>query len=333
MRAFVLPVLALASLLLAPLARAASFDCAKAASTTEKTVCADPTLSTQDSVLATAWKQALSRVGDPAALRASQRDWLKQRDACASDRACLDQRYRERLHALGATGDVAGPWQQAWVMDLANGSAGARLVFSGHAPHLHFTLDGNNGANSGSLAGDVSLQGQQASYRGSGCQLDFDLQGQRLQVRQQGGDCGAGMGVSYSGNYVPASAQAKRAKPDLLSLKVLASAAQNQAAHALLGADYQALVDTVNVQGEEQDLDGLGAKVTGYFVRGVANSEAAMLMSKGTELWIGLLAIDRDNQVRTRYYTNVPAWKQRLPKTIQQWHDNIDPKLPIDKMP
>ncbi|WP_157379538.1 hypothetical protein [Burkholderia ubonensis] len=38
------------------------------------------------------------------------------------------------------------------------------------------------------------------------------------------------------------------------------------------------------------------------------------------------------NHVRMRYYTNVPAWKRRVPRTIQAWRDRIDSQLPIDLM-
>ena len=100
----------------------------------------------------------------------------------------------------------------------------------------------------------------------------------------------------------------------------------------LLGADYQTLVDVVNLSADEKDLDGLNAHVTSYWVRGIATTNAAIVMRRGTDLWIGLLVFDAKNNVRMRYYSNVPAWKKTVPKTINAWHDNLDKTLPIDVM-
>ncbi|WP_157376607.1 hypothetical protein [Burkholderia ubonensis] len=45
-----------------------------------------------------------------------------------------------------------------------------------------------------------------------------------------------------------------------------------------------------------------------------------------------MLVFDARNQVRMRYYTNVPAWMKRTPRTIQAWRDRTDSQLPIDLM-
>ena len=87
----------------APRARAASFDCAKAATTTEKLICGDPQLSQLDGQLAQAYRRALEGAVDPDKLRAEQRAWLRtERKACGDD-ACLKTVYAQRLAALAAT--------------------------------------------------------------------------------------------------------------------------------------------------------------------------------------------------------------------------------------
>ncbi|MDN7907856.1 lysozyme inhibitor LprI family protein [Burkholderia diffusa] len=315
-------------------AHAAGFDCAKAASPTEKAICADAGLSSLDGELAAAWKKALAKGGDAAALKAAQLKWLKQRDRCGTDTPCLGDRYRERLASLNGTPLAPDRWQQTWYRDSANPSFGGVLTFTGTAPRLHFELSGNNGANTGSLSGDIELHGDSGTFRQDRCRLDFSRKGGRVQVAQQGGDadCGAGAGVVYSGDYVTASkAQASQA-PDLVTLKVLADARENAIAHKLLGADYQTLVDTVNSSADEQDLDGLNAGVKSYWVRGIATTNAAIVMRRGTDLWIGLLVFDAQDKVRMRYYTSAPAWKKTVPKTIRAWHDNLDRTLPVDLM-
>lgn len=87
-------------LLVSPPGHAASFDCAKATSVTEKAICADGKLSKLDRDLSVAWKNASDVAIDPAATKSSQLQWLKLRDACGADTACLSARYNERLVAL-----------------------------------------------------------------------------------------------------------------------------------------------------------------------------------------------------------------------------------------
>ncbi|NTZ81700.1 DUF1311 domain-containing protein [Burkholderia metallica] len=333
-RSTYLSSLAAAALLMPVAAHAAGFDCAKAASPTEKTICADTALSKLDGDLSAAWKRALAKGGDTAALKAAQLKWLKQRDQCGSDASCLGDRYRERLASLNGTPLAAERWQQTWYLDSDNPSFGGVLTFTGAAPRLHFELSANNGANTGELGGGVVLHGDSGTYRKSKCRLDFDRKGGRIRVTQQGADfdCGAGMGVMYAGDYVTAAQSRAQPQADLLSLKVVTDAQQNATAHKLLGADYQSLVETVNSSADEKDLDGLNAHVTSYWVRGIATTNAAIVMRRGTDLWIGLLVFDAKNNVRMRYYSNVPAWKKTVPKTINAWHDNLDKTLPIDVM-
>ncbi|WP_354164501.1 lysozyme inhibitor LprI family protein [Burkholderia sp. 567] len=325
----------LAVLTIPPMAaHAAGFDCTKAASPTEKAICADPALSSLDGQLAAAWKKALAKGGDTAALKAAQLQWLKQRDRCGAGVLCVGDRYRERLASLNGAPLAADRWQQTWYRDSDTPSFGGVLTFTGTAPRLHFELSGNNGANTGGLSGDIELHGDRGTFRQDQCRLDFSRKGGRMQVAQQGSDvdCGAGSGVTYSGDYVTASKAQARPPADLVTLKVLTDARQNAVAHKLLGADYQTLVDMINVSADEKDLDGLNASVTSYWVRGIATTNAGIVMQRGTDLWIGLLVFDAHDKVRMRYYSNVPAWKKTVPKTIRAWHDKLDKTLPIDVM-
>jgi uncharacterized protein len=88
--------------LLASPGNAASFDCAKAASADEKAVCSDREMDDQDvemSVLYNRLKQLVA-MGARGELETSQTAWLKRREACGSDRACLSKAYADRLFQL-----------------------------------------------------------------------------------------------------------------------------------------------------------------------------------------------------------------------------------------
>jgi uncharacterized protein YecT (DUF1311 family) len=69
----------------APSARAASFDCAKAKAPVEKMICSDAALSDLDGRLAAAYRRALGLASNPEPLKVEQRSWLAtERKKCAS---------------------------------------------------------------------------------------------------------------------------------------------------------------------------------------------------------------------------------------------------------
>ncbi|WP_256675937.1 lysozyme inhibitor LprI family protein [Pseudomonas sp. SCB32] len=83
-------------------ATAASFDCGRAKQADEKTICADRQLSELDVQMATTYRllRGLFAMGMRGSLGDSQLAWLEQRRACGANKACLKQRYRDRLDAL-----------------------------------------------------------------------------------------------------------------------------------------------------------------------------------------------------------------------------------------
>ncbi|MBB1624369.1 lysozyme inhibitor LprI family protein [Achromobacter sp. UMC71] len=82
-------------------AAAAGMDCGQARTPTEKTICADPGLYALDAELGTAYgKLRAAQPQQADALRQTQRGWLKQRDLCRADAACLRARYEARVGAL-----------------------------------------------------------------------------------------------------------------------------------------------------------------------------------------------------------------------------------------
>jgi uncharacterized protein len=90
----------IAALLLPVHSYAASFNCAKAKTWSEKTVCNTKPLSHLDELLAASFKKALASSDDKAALKAAQSAWLTdEREVCA-DVDCLKAAYTSRLAAL-----------------------------------------------------------------------------------------------------------------------------------------------------------------------------------------------------------------------------------------
>jgi len=83
--------------------RAAGFDCARATTALERTICADPVLSDADSQLAALYRDTLASSPAPNHLRAMQRRFLRDRDAGgAGGPQALRTIYAERIAELTA---------------------------------------------------------------------------------------------------------------------------------------------------------------------------------------------------------------------------------------
>ncbi len=79
---------------------APSFDCARAGSYVETTICAEPELADADRRMALLYAEVKRQLGDKAAVETQiQLDWLHERDACA-DAVCIGLAYRERIAAI-----------------------------------------------------------------------------------------------------------------------------------------------------------------------------------------------------------------------------------------
>jgi uncharacterized protein len=84
-------------------ARAASFDCAKAVTPAERTICSSRSLSDLDVEMATLWTVARllpMAMGSRGAQMDEQMDWTARRNACRDDSLCLADAYRVRVKQL-----------------------------------------------------------------------------------------------------------------------------------------------------------------------------------------------------------------------------------------
>lgn len=92
------------ALAVAAQAHAASFDCQKAVTPVEHAICDNPELSGLDDEMAENYQLAL-RKGNASTVKAGQRAWLKERNACGDDRSgmdeCIKDQYGYRLNDLG----------------------------------------------------------------------------------------------------------------------------------------------------------------------------------------------------------------------------------------
>jgi len=81
---------------------AASFDCTKAKTDVERTICDDAQLSKLDDEMAKVYRLARKRASDKQSFHMSQLTWLQKRDSCSGSGmdACLIDSYERRLAVL-----------------------------------------------------------------------------------------------------------------------------------------------------------------------------------------------------------------------------------------
>ncbi|PHM44761.1 periplasmic protein [Xenorhabdus mauleonii] len=89
-------------LLLSPFSFAASFDCAKAKAPDEKAICANKKLNDLDVEMSVKYNflRGLFAMGVSGEMYDNQTAWLKQRQKCKGDTACLMQSYHQRINQL-----------------------------------------------------------------------------------------------------------------------------------------------------------------------------------------------------------------------------------------
>lgn len=149
-----------------------SFDCARAGTVSERTICASTFLPALDRRVAAAYAEARRELGGALgewleeALRGDQIAWLRRRDRCGADVACLAREMERRAETLSFRASGAGPPSgrftyreasgRASVLRLSASRALARIVTS-HPGDARWMCD---------VAGPVTREGGRWVLRG-----------------------------------------------------------------------------------------------------------------------------------------------------------------------
>ena len=105
-RAALLPAMALA-VLAGPIGASAqaSFDCRRATTPTEMSICEDPVLAGLDRQLNDTFRVVLGGSDNPDALRRAQGEWLSNIQSCGADERCIGKAYSDRMAELSPPPD------------------------------------------------------------------------------------------------------------------------------------------------------------------------------------------------------------------------------------
>ncbi len=126
----------MASFLVMAGAHAASFDCSKAKSKVEQTICSDPEISSLDDQLAASYGAALKSLSPEGGqvLKKGQVAWLRYVNIVCSDAECLAGMYRDRLKDLDTAAVRIGPFVFSRI-DYFSGKKGKDSGTSPYEPY------------------------------------------------------------------------------------------------------------------------------------------------------------------------------------------------------
>ena len=199
-------------LLISPIVSAASFNCDKARTTTEKLICTDPSLSKLDEDLNAVYKRAIEVGPDKALVKQSQRDWLKSYDVTGcNNTSCLKDVFAARnelLKQIAPINSDTTSWSGNYVRYL-NGQEdhhSASILLIGlidkriYASGTAVWLGGKSGQiHTGELKGVGKLQKNNAAFDLDGCKAKMMVKRSVLLVEDESG-CG-GLNVTFNGEY------------------------------------------------------------------------------------------------------------------------------------
>jgi hypothetical protein len=223
---------------------------------------------------------------------------------------------------------VASKWMGSW-MDEDDFSGGSLNISAIKNHQFLFSMEVTDGGASGSLEGAAKLDGYHAHYikkeYGGACRIDFTYYGDRVYVDQMEGNCEAGAGVYYSGDYYARSRKQK--EKTLVTLGVLSTAAQDKKFRQLVGDDYQLFVRSSQLVMNGIDMDSLHAVVHQSAVKHMfTERENIVLVNDRMDIWAAV--IDEDS---IKYFTTREDYRNKLPKTIDDWRQKMEDKKLIFK--
>ncbi len=226
----------------------------------------------------------------------------------------------ERLDSAGAPTAPAG-WAGTWIRagDTEHDSSWVEISRA-DARGFAFILGATSGGHTGEISGRATVKPGRATWRdaASGCQVSFMMKHAAMTVALSHACSGfGGIGVVFGGLYRRHETQ----RPLSLRDQGILDEAQEKELRRLAGDDFTLFESSFHLVFEDEDQDGLGARVRSGGVRGLfTEMEAIIMTAAGGKIWAAVIDSGDDT---VKYFTNDPAWVRRLPKTIDVWRQRF----------
>ena len=185
---------------------AASFDCSKAGTLIEHSICGDAELSKLDEDLAKVYKNA-KKYTDKKVLKKEQIGWLKEKRGNCSDLQCLRSVYTQRIEQLNkyntfdSNNTFIGNWSEGigdYTQDI--------FIKNSNSESFDFDLSSFAKMNLGEITGTAQIfqsNNNKAIFKGEeNCSLTFELKKTILQIDATDG-CSyfGGLNVTFGGDF------------------------------------------------------------------------------------------------------------------------------------
>ena len=245
--------------------------------------------------------------------------------AClAQINAQSDLQTKFRNNKLKVTAKWNGEWTRAsrfYNAELKIKTISANL--------LSFELIAANGANSGEIKGKAAVRGNMAFFDDhqpaknsveEDCRVLLTNENSKISIDVSKGCQGyGGSGVSFEGDYE--RGKGKISETNFVYLEVFPNKTLDEKFKNLVGAKtYESFLDAFHIINEEEDSDGFNAKVFSACVRGVCPSLTGIIMyNDAGEIWAAVADDKYPDGYFVNYFTNAAAWREKLPKTIENW--------------
>ena len=190
---------------------------------------------------------------------------------------------------------------------------------------LYFELNAYNGANMGSLEGLAVIKNGTAittfsekvewdNDKSANVKFSFKIKKKNLLLSSNKYDFDCGFGVSFASTYTKETIEVKI--PTAIEVGIADSEDQSALFEKLVGDKYEEFVQyTQSVNYEELEMDGKKVSAGASYLRGCAGYCYYIKTDKYL-----YAAIKGDGCID--FYTNDPAYKDRLPQPMKEWASN-----------
>lgn len=217
-------------------------------------------------------------------------------------------------------------WLGEWNRDDWQNEAGLDITkITGDS--LAFSLQAGSGGHTGEIEGSAFVRANQAFFRSAEdnkCSLVLTLKGDSvITVSTKGCEDMGGMGVAFDGKFFNAKYVSKTKKkadvPTLITLGILNNE-EDQTFRKLVGKNYETFLNSTQLTNDDvKDLDDMHAKITASGVRGLFTFQENIIMVDSAK---NICAAVIDDE-KVHYFTNNSSYKNKLPKTIEDWRSRF----------
>lgn len=234
--------------------------------------------------------------------------------ACSSNNQAAEEKDRIKASAL---------WIGSWSRDEYQ-NPGNLDILAVHNDSIRFELHASSGGNESSIEGiaiaiDSAIAIYSSKEENDSCKIELRLVGDSIIVREAGNKCATAMGVMYSGVYKNESyitfENGDEQHKTLFDLEIFKTERTDSIFRSLVGSDYSLFVNSTQLISEDEDLDSLNTVVRSSGIRGLfTQMENIIMIDTADNIWAAVI-----EDQRVLYFTNSKTYKNKLPRTIENW--------------